>query len=101
MCRKCLEAICHHHGIMKGNLKSKLAIINQQGIIDARLHSWTDGLRLVANDAAHEFDIEVLLEDAKDSIDFIEAVISYIFILRKRFEEFQQRRKTLSLTPDP
>ena len=67
MCRKCLEAICHDHGITKGNLKSKLANLNEQGVIDKRLHSWTDGLRLVANDAAHDFDIEVLPEDAKDA----------------------------------
>lgn len=93
MCRKCLEAICRQHAISKGNLKSKLTELTQQGIIDMKLHSWTDGLRLVANDAAHEFDIEVHHEDAKDSVEFIEAVISYIFILGKKFEEFQKRRK--------
>ena len=95
MCRKCLEAICYHHDITRGNLKSKLAILNEKGIIDVRLHSWTDHLRLVANDAAHEFDINVHVDDAKDSIDFIEAVITYIFILGKKFEEFQQRRMIL------
>lgn len=92
MCRKCLEAICRQHGISKGNLKSKLTELKQQAIIDMKLHSWTDGLRLVANDAAHEFDIEIYHEDAKDSLEFIEAVISYIFILSKKFEEFQKRR---------
>lgn len=100
-CRRCLEAVCLHYGITKGNLKNKLTFLNQQGIIDGKLFSWADGLRLVANDAAHDFDIEITLEDAKDSIDFIEAIISYIFILGKRFEEFQKRQNNKKkLTPD-
>ena len=95
MCRKCLEAICYQHGFSKGNLKSKLNDLKQQGIIDMKLHSWAEGLRLVANDAAHEFNIEIHRDDAKDSVEFIEAMISYVFILGKRFEEFQKRRKKL------
>lgn len=93
MCRKSLEGICHEQGISKGNLKEKLSQLKDKGIIDAKLHKWADGLRLVANDAAHDLDAEIYSQDANDSLQFIEALISYVFLLGKRFEEFELRRK--------
>ena len=92
MCRKCLEALCLEHGIKKGSLKSKLATLQQRGVIDAKLHAWTDGLRVVGNDAAHEFNVDITHQDARDALDFVEAAISYIFLLGKKFNEFQKRR---------
>jgi hypothetical protein len=93
MCRKCLEALCHEHGFSSGSLKTKLFGLKEQGIIDAKLHKWTDGLRLVANDAAHEFEARVHSHDAKDALEFIEAIISYVFLLGKRFEVFESRQR--------
>ncbi len=92
MCRKCLEAVCHEHGVSKGNLKDKLTALKEKGVIDSKLHTWTDGLRLIANDAAHEFDFEIRPQDAKDALEFVEATISYIFLLAKKFQEFEARR---------
>ena len=92
MCRKCLEALCHQHGINKGNLKTKLSTLKERGLIDTKLHSWTDGLRLVGNDAAHEFDIQIDQQDARDALNFVEAAVSYIFLLEKKFQEFQTRQ---------
>lgn len=92
MCRKCIEALCHEHAVSEGNLKTKLSILKERGVIDTKLHSWIDGLRLIGNDAAHEFDIEIRAQDAKDALDFIEAALSYVFILGRRFQEFAARR---------
>ncbi len=93
MCRKCLEAICHEHGCSKGNLKDKLAILKDRGVIDSKLHAWTDGLRLIGNDAAHDLEIEIQPQDAKDALEFVEATISYVFLLAKKFQEFEARRQ--------
>jgi len=93
MCRKCLEAICHEDGIAKGNLKVRLDTLHTKGVIDDKLLSWATGLRLVANDAAHEMDIVVDKEDAKDSLEFVEALFLYVFSLDQRFQEFQKRRQ--------
>ncbi len=93
MCRKCLEALCHEYDIKKGNLKAKLTALKEIGLIDSKLHSWTDGLRLIGNDAAHEIDIQIDQQDAKDALEFVEAAISYIFLLSKKFQDFQTRRK--------
>lgn len=92
MCRKCLEALCHEYDITKGSLKAKLALLKERGLVDSKLHSWIDGLRLVGNEAAHDLNVSVQSQDAKDALDFIEAAISYVFLLDKKFDEFRARR---------
>lgn len=62
-------------------------------MIDTKLHSWTDSLRLIGNDVAHELDIEIHPQDAKDALEFVEATISYIFILGQKFHDFELRRQ--------
>lgn len=94
MCRKCLEAVCHLQGVTKGNLKTRLEGLRDAGVIDSKLYTWTDGLRLVANDAAHDIDISLSNQDARDAIDFVEAILSYVFLLAKKFKEFEARRKS-------
>jgi len=92
MSRKCLEAICHENGITNGNLRTRLERLHQNGVIDDKLLIWANGLRLVGNEAAHEMDVVVDKNDAKDSLEFVEALFLYVFSLDKRFQEFQQRR---------
>jgi hypothetical protein len=79
--------------VTKGILKTRLAELRDAGVIDSKLHTWADGLRLVANDAAHDIDFSPSNQDARDAIDFVEAILSYVFLLTKRFEEFEARRK--------
>ena len=93
MCRKCLESICHENGIANGSLKVRLDTLRTKGVIDDKLLSWATGLRLVANDAAHEMDLVVDKDDAKDSLEFIETLFLYVFSLDQRFQEFQKRRQ--------
>lgn len=91
MCRKCLEAICSEKGIVKGNLQNKIEKLKQENIIDNKLFEWADKLRIIGNDAAHDIEVNITMEDASDSIEFIEALLSYVFILNKKFEDFQKR----------
>jgi hypothetical protein len=92
MCRKCIEAVCRELGSAKGNLKQKLVALESSGKIDAKLTSWADALRLVGNDAAHDLDTRVGQQNAKDAIDFTQAILLYAFSLGRKFEEFQARR---------
>jgi len=93
MCRKCLEAICVSFGVQKGSLAERLRQLRDSGRIEARLYEWADQLRLVANDAAHDLDIRISKQDAVDSLDFVEAILQYIFILDQRFRDFCARRQ--------
>jgi Domain of unknown function (DUF4145) len=92
MCRKTVEGICKENNIEKGNLKNKLEIMKNEGIIDQNLFDWADTLRLSGNDAAHDLDITFSWEDAQDIIDFTYAIVEYIFTYRKKFQQFKERK---------
>ena len=45
MCRRTLEAICAHHGIVQGNLDKKLQKLRDDEVIEKRLFEWADSAR--------------------------------------------------------
>lgn len=92
MCRKCLEALCHELGEAQGSLQRRLSALREKQVIDSRLVTWTDGLRMLGNDAAHDLNSAIEQADAQDSLEFIEAIIMHVFVLSAKFEEFQRRR---------
>lgn len=92
MCRKCLEAVCKTLGAQGRDLSKRLVSLSEAGHIDSRLLSWAHEIRLVGNEAAHEMEIPVTKEDARDILDFTEAILIYVFSLTKRFESLKVRR---------
>ncbi len=92
MCRKCLEAVCAFLGANDGSLAARLRTLRDSGRIEAKLYEWADELRLVANDAAHDLEIRISKDDAVDSVDFVEAILLYVFALDRRFRDFRARR---------
>jgi len=96
MCRKCVEAVCRDLQARGGSLLEKLQDLQQGNVIDQRLLLWADELRLIGNEAAHDFDAVIGKEDAGDALDFLEGLLQYIFVLNRRFNEFQKRRRQRS-----
>ncbi|MFZ5450739.1 MAG: DUF4145 domain-containing protein [Thermodesulfobacteriota bacterium] len=96
MCRKCLETVCKQLGAQGRDLSKRLVNLSEAGHIDSRLLSWAHEIRLVGNEAAHEIDTPVTKEDARDILDFTEAILIYIFSLTKRFDSLKARRARLS-----
>ena len=90
MCRKTLEGICSAHGVRERNLVSSLRKMRDKSIIDERIHDWSDALRLAGNEAAHDVGVTISQEDARDMLDFANAILDYLFSFRQKFEEFQQ-----------
>jgi hypothetical protein len=93
MCRRCLEGVCKVQGASGSNLNTKLESLEKSGAIDARMIRWAHGIRLLGNDAAHDLDTVISQEDARDVLDFTEALLIYIFALNHRFGAFSARRK--------
>lgn len=93
MCRKTLEGICVEHGITERNLAASLKRAKEAGLIDGRLYEWADELRVAGNEAAHDVTADFSGEDARDLLEFTEALLEYVFTFRDRFDRFQQRRK--------
>lgn len=92
MCRKTIEGICAEHGINERNLSASLRKMRDDGLIDERLFEWSDALRAIGNEAAHGVGITISQPDAKDTLEFANAILDYIFSYRDRFEAFKKRR---------
>lgn len=93
--RKAIEGICADHGFT-GNLSQGLKAMRQQGFIDARLWSWSDLLRQLGNDGAHNLDSVVTLDDAEDALWFARELIHQTYVVQPRFDAFSRRRATIS-----
>lgn len=93
MCRRCLEALCKSFSISEKSLQKKLDALSGAGIIDKRLTQWAHGIRAIGNEAAHDTEIELSKDDARDALDFTEALLMYVFALNARFTAFQRRRE--------
>jgi len=94
MCRRTLEILCKGFGVRSGTLQEKLDALSKQGKIDTRLVNWAHGVRAVGNEAAHATESELSQDDAKDALDFTEAILMYVYVLGRRFEAFEVRRKS-------
>jgi len=90
MCRKTIELTCKFFGATRGNLKTKLEDLRGGGIIDDRIHSWSDQiLREIGNEAAHEGPVSK--EDAADALEFCKAILDYLFVFMPAFNAFKAR----------
>lgn len=92
MCRKSVEGLCFENGATSGNLKKRIDHLRSSGHIDAKLHTWATSLRLVGNDAAHDLEVEITKQDASDSLEFLDALLLYCYVLDKKYSEFCARR---------
>jgi hypothetical protein len=92
MCRKTLEGVCSAHGVEERSLSASLRKMKEKTLIDDRLFEWSDALRVVGNEAAHGVGTNTSKADAKDTIEFTNAILDYLFSYRDRFEEFKKRR---------
>lgn len=93
MCRKTLEGLCEAHGTTGKTLVANLRELKDNGIIEHRLYEWADALRISGNEAAHDVKITVSAEDARDLLEFTNAILEYVFTFRDKFEAFKQRRQ--------
>jgi hypothetical protein len=93
MVRRTLEGTCKLQGVKKRTLAENLRELEKQGRIDGTLAEWADALRIAGNRGAHYTGEAVPREDAEDALAFAEALLDHVYVLRKRFDEFQRRIK--------
>jgi len=92
MCRKGIEAICTDKGVKKGNLGDKLKKLRDNHILEETFYKWSNELRLNGNDGAHSHDKIIDKQDAKDAIDFFDALITYLYHLVDQYSKLKTRR---------
>lgn len=96
MCRKSLEGLCVEKGYNTGNLAVRLKALRDTQIIESRLFEWADQLRLSGNDAAHDLGVTISPEEARDIMEFTQALLEYVYTFQARFEVFKSRRNRKS-----
>jgi Domain of unknown function (DUF4145) len=103
MVRRILEGTCKENNVQERTFVKSLAKLKVDGLIDDTIAEWADALRVLGNEGAHYTGRQVPRDDSEDSLAFAEALLDHIYVLRKRFEEFAQRRanKRVSTAPPP
>jgi hypothetical protein len=99
MCRKTLEGICGELNITARNLAAALKEMKDKGIIESRLYEWADALRISGNEAAHDVGIVITAQDARDNLEFTNAILEYVFTFQDKFEQFKRRRTSKAVQP--
>ena len=92
MCGKSLEAMCKEHNVKANTLAGGLKELKTRGIIEERLLEWSEAVKTVRNQAAHELSPNISKRDAKDLLEFSEAILQYVFTFADQFAAFQKRR---------
>lgn len=92
MVRRTLEGTCKENGVKEKTLVASLQKLLDNGTIEQTLHDWANELRVVGNEGAHYTGNPVSREDAEDALAFAEALVDHVYVLKKRFAEFQARR---------
>lgn len=92
MVRRALEAVTNQFGVKSGTLPTRLRELRETGVIDARMFEWAESLRKHGNLGAHDSDGNVSEEDARDLLEFAEAICEYVFVLTRKFAAFQSRQ---------
>lgn len=92
MVRRTLEGTCADQGATKKTLAQSLKELQEQGKIDGLLAQWADLLRVVGNKGAHFTGDKGSSQDAQDALDFTEALLDHLYVLRARFDAFRARQ---------
>jgi hypothetical protein len=101
MCRKTLEGLCDAHGVKERSLSARLKALRDNGTIEARLFEWAEALRTLGNEAAHGVGSSISPQDAKDIMEFTEALTEYVFTYRDQFQRFMKRQQRRQRRPKP
>ena len=92
MAGRALEGLCRHFGTAKTYLGPGIKELHDREIIDARLFAWAQELQKARNLSAHASGQRVSKEDARDLLDFVEAIGDYVFVLTTKFDAYMARR---------
>ena len=92
MCRKGIDAICLEKGEIKGTLLERLKNLKEKKKLESVFFNWANRLREIGNIGAHSHEDEINKEDAKDALEFFEALIMYLYHLVNKYHEFLKRK---------
>lgn len=68
----------------------------ENGIISQEIFDWSTELRVIRNFGAHATAEKITSEDAKESMDFLRAILETFYYMRPKFKQMKARRSSRS-----
>ncbi|RCW49757.1 DUF4145 domain-containing protein [Halanaerobium sp. MA284_MarDTE_T2] len=87
--RRTLEMICKDKGFNDGSLAAKISNMVKEGVLPSLLNSASSIVRDLGNQVAHADDFDHTHEEVDNSIEFVEQIINYIYVLPAKIKNLQ------------
>lgn len=94
MVGRTLEAVVKEYDPNEKSAYKGLQTMQKNGVISQELLDWSNELRVLRNIGAHASSQKVEQVDAKESLDFLQAILEILYDLRPRFVKMRNRRKS-------
>ena len=98
MARSALQFVVRERGAIGANLKSEINDLATKGVLHPLMQEWSHEVRELGNDSAHPKPADVPTEpqDARDIVNFLDFLLSYLYDLPKRISEYRKRGNSTS-----
>ena len=93
MARRTVEAVCYEHNYRARTLVDNLRKMRDDAVIDKRLYEWSSLVKDLGNEGAHDLQRSISREDATEALGFAEALVDYLYVIRKRYDRIVRRRR--------
>lgn len=95
MARSALQAALRDHQGKGKNLKEEIDNLAEKGILPPIMKDWSNELRLLGNESAHPTapSEPVKPDDIKDTVEFLDYLLKYLYNLPKQIADYRNRRK--------
>ena len=93
MVGRALEAVCKEFEPKTRGIHDGLKLMLNSGALSPEMHEWADSIRILRNAGAHSTDKEFTLEEVRDALDFLQALITIIFEVRPKFENHKKKQE--------
>jgi hypothetical protein len=87
-----LEGVAKEFDASATSVFQGLRYMHGKGLISQELLDWANELRVLRNLGAHATTKRIDSLDARDALDFLQAILEILYSLRPKFEELKQRR---------
>ncbi|OUS76293.1 hypothetical protein B1748_13615 [Paenibacillus sp. MY03] len=98
MVRRALEAVCKDFVPGTKTVFDGLKQMKENGFISDDLLDWSEELRFLGNKGAHATEEKITINEAHDSLDFLQSIMEILYHLRPRFKDLKARRENMGVT---
>lgn len=92
MVGRTLEAVIKDYDPKLKTMFVGLQAMHKAGALSQEIFDWSNELRVVRNFGAHATDEPISQQDAKEALDFLQAILELFYYMRPKFQQMKARR---------